>query len=102
MIIPPIMFRLSVNSLAALDRTLLIKTPSMENTTEKPTTKNIVFRIMFVLLMERTVPFLEPISVTVVPEMYARNAGIIGKIQGATNEPKPASNATKMVGSAIS
>ena len=66
MIIPPTMFRLSVKSLAALERTLLIKTPSMENTTEKPNTKNIVFRIMFVLLIGRTVPFLEPNSVTVV------------------------------------
>ena len=102
MIIPPIMFRLSVNSVAALERTLLIKTPNMENTTEKPNTKNIVFRIMFALLMERTVPFLEPNSVTVVPEMYARKAGIIGKIQGATNEPKPASTATRIVGSAMS
>ena len=69
MMIPPTMFRLSVNSLAALERTLLIKTPSMENTTEKPNTKNIVFRTMFILLMERTVPFLEPSSETVVPEM---------------------------------
>ena len=102
MIIPPTMFRLSVKSLAALERTLLIKTPSMENTTEKPNTKNIVFRIMFVLLIDRTVPFLEPNSVTVVPEMYARKAGIIGKIHGATNEPNPASNAMKIVGSAIS
>ena len=63
------MFRLSVNLLAALERTLLIKTPSMENTTEKPNTKNIVFRTIFTLLMERTVPFLEPNSETVVPEM---------------------------------
>jgi hypothetical protein len=57
---------------------------------------------MFALFIERTVPFLEPNSVTVVPDMYAKNAGIIGKIHGATNEPKPASNATKIVGSAIS
>ena len=69
MIIPPIMFRLSVKSLAALERTLLIRTPSMENTTENPNTKNTVFRTMFVLLMERTVPFLEPNSDTVVPDM---------------------------------
>jgi hypothetical protein len=34
MIIPPIMFRLSVTSFTAPERTLLIKTPSMENTTE--------------------------------------------------------------------
>ena len=102
MIIPPTMFRLSTNSLAALERTLLIKTPNMENTIEKPNTKNIVFRTMFALLIERTVPFLDPNSVTVVPEMYARKAGIIGKIHGAINELKPASNATKIVGSAIS
>ena len=69
MIIPPTVFRLSVNSLAALERTLLIKTPSMENTTEKPSIKNIVFRTMFILLMERTVSFLESNSETVVPEM---------------------------------
>ena len=96
------MFRLSVNSLAALDRTLLIMTPNMENTIENPNTKNIVFSTMFALFMERTVPFLEPNSVTVVPDMYARNAGIIGKIQGAIKELKPANNATRIVGSAIS
>ena len=69
MMIPPTMFRLSVKSLAALERTLLIKTPRMENTTEKPNTKNTVFRTMFVLLMVRTVSFLDPNSDTVVPEM---------------------------------
>ena len=102
MIIPATMFRLSVNSLAAFERTLLIMTPNIENTTENPNTKNIVFRMMFALFIERTVPFLEPNSVTVVPDMYARNAGIIGKIQGAIKELKPAINATKIVGSAIS
>jgi hypothetical protein len=96
------MFRLSTNSLAALERILLIKTPNIENTTEKPNTKNIVFRTMFALLIERTVSFLDPNSVTVVPEIYARKAGIIGKIHGAINELKPARNATKIVGSAIS
>ena len=101
MIIPPIMLRLSINSPAAFERTLLIKTPNMENTIENPKTKNIVFRIMFTLLIDSTVPFLEPNSVTVVPEIYARNAGIIGKMHGATKEPSPASMATKMVSSAI-
>ena len=76
-------------------------TPNMENTTENTNTKNIVLKIMFTLFMERTVPFLEPNSVTVVPDMYARNAGIIGKIHGAINELRPASNATRIVGSAI-
>jgi len=33
--------------------------------------------------------------------MYARKAGIIGKIQGAINELKPAMNATIIDGSAI-
>ena len=101
MITPATMFRLSVNSLAAFERTLLMITPNMENTTENPNTKNTVFRIMFVLFMERTVPFLDPNSVTVVPDMYARNAGIIGKIHGAIKELKPASSATRIVGSAI-
>lgn len=32
--------------------------------------------------------------------MYARNAGIIGKIHGATNDPSPASAATASVISA--
>ena len=55
----------------------------------------------FNLLIERidAPPFLELSSVTVVPDMYARKAGIIGKIQGAINELKPASNATNIVGS---
>ena len=99
--IPPIMFRLSMTSVAALERTLLIKTPNVEKTTENPRTKNIVLNTMFNLLTDRTVPFLEPNSVTVVPEIYARNAGIIGKIHGATNELRPATNATSMVGSAM-
>ena len=101
MIIPPTKLRLSVNSPTALERTLLIKTPRVENTTENPNTKNMVFNIMFNLLMARTVPFLDPSSVTVVPDMYARKAGIIGKIHGAINELRPASNATRIVGSAI-
>jgi hypothetical protein len=33
--------------------------------------------------------------------MYARKAGIIGRMQGAINEPRPASNATNIVGSAM-
>lgn len=101
MIIPAIIFRLFVKSLAALDNTLLIKTPRVEKTTEKPRTKNIVFRTMFILFIERTVPPLVPNSVTVVPEMYARNAGIIGKMHGAINELRPAATATKIVGSAM-
>ena len=101
MIIPPMMFRLSTNSPAVFERTLLISTPKIENMIENPKTKNIVFRIMFNLFMDRIVPFLEPSSVAVVPEMYARNAGIIGKIHGAINELIPASTATKIVTSSI-
>ena len=101
MIVPPTKLRLSVNSPIALEKTLLIKTPKIENTTEKPNTKNTVFSTMFTRLMERTDPLLEPSSVTVVPEMYARKAGIIGRMQEAINEPRPASNATNIVGSTI-
>ena len=101
MIDPPTKLRLSVNSPIALEKTLLIKTPKIENTTEKPNTKNTVFSTMFNRLIVRTDPLLEPSSVTVVPDMYARNAGIIGRMQGAINEPRPASNATNIVGSAI-
>jgi len=101
MIAPPTMLRLSVISLVALDNTPLIKTPNTENTIENPKTKNIVLNTMFNLLIDRTDPFLDPISVTVVPDMYARKAGIIGKIHGATNELRPAANAIRIVGSAI-
>ncbi len=101
-IIPPTMFRLSVRSLAALESTLLIKTPNVENTIENPNTKNTVLNTMFNLLIDKTVPFLEPNSVTVVPDIYARNAGIIGKIHGATKDPRPARSATRIVGSAMS
>lgn len=101
-IVPPTKLRLSVNSPAAFDSTLLIKTPRVENTTENPSTKNTVFNTMFNLLIESTeVPFLEPSSVTVVPEMYARKAGIIGSMQGAMKELRPASNATSIVGSTM-
>jgi hypothetical protein len=86
---------------AALDKTLLIKTPKAENTTENPSTKNIVFRIIPVLLMVMTDPLLELSSVTVVPDMYARKAGIIGSIHGATNDAMPANRATSMVTSVI-
>jgi hypothetical protein len=54
-----------------------------------------------VLLIEIVVLFLEPSSVTVVPDMYARKAGIIGSIHGATNDPRPAIKATNTVISTI-
>ena len=73
-------------------------TPKVENTTEKPRTKNTVFKIIFVLLMEIVwdPPFWFN-SLRVDPEIYAKNAGIIGKIHGATNDPNPASTATASV-----
>jgi len=101
MMVPATKLRLSVNSLIVLEKTLFIKTPKIENTTEKPNTKNTVFSTMFNRLIVSTDPLLEPSSVTVVPDMYARKAGIIGRIQGAINEPRPASNATNIVGSAM-
>jgi hypothetical protein len=79
----------------------LIKTPNIEKTTENPRTKNIVLKIMLILFIDSMVPFLVPNSETVVPDMYARKAGIMGKIQGAINELRPAMNATKIVGSVI-
>jgi len=101
MIIPAMKLRLSVNSPIALEKTLFITTPKIENTTANPKTKNTVLSTMFSRLIVRTDPLLEPSSVTVVPEMYARKAGIIGRMQGAINEPRPASNATNIVGSAM-
>ncbi len=109
MMVPPTKLRLFVISPVAFESTLFIKTPKTENTTENPSTKNTVFRIMLSLLMDNTEPedvivspfFLELSSETVVPEMYARKAGIIGKMQGATNELRPASKATRIVTSAM-
>ena len=86
---------------AALDRTLFIKTPKAENTTENPNTKNTVLRIIPILLIEITDPFLELNSVIVVPDMYARKAGIIGSMHGATNDPRPAIKATNIVTSVM-
>jgi hypothetical protein len=40
-------------------------------------------------------------SIIVVPERYARKAGIIGSIHGATNDPSPAKTATARVTSAM-
>jgi len=57
---------------------------------------------MFFLLMETVVvPFFCFNSEIVVPEIYAKNAGIIGKIQGATKDPTPASAAIASVTSAM-
>ena len=76
-------------------------TPSVEKTTENPRTKNTEFKIMFVLFTEIIFELFWFSSDNVVPEIYARNAGIIGNMQGATNDPNPASAATASVISAI-
>ncbi|GFN39440.1 MAG: hypothetical protein YK1309IOTA_420002 [Marine Group I thaumarchaeote] len=61
-----------------------------------------MFNIIFILfIVKLTVPSFLEISVIVVPEIYAKNAGIIGKIQGATKEPIPANAATAIVTSLI-
>ena len=98
MITPPIWFKPLTNSPADVASTLLIITPSVENTTENPRTKNTEFKTIFVLLIVTVAdPFFWFNSESVVPEMYARNAGIMGKIHGATNDANPASTATARV-----
>ena len=78
----------------------MIATPNAEKTTEKPSTKNIELKNTFVLLIESML-FFVLISDKVVPEIYAKNAGTIGKIHGAKNEPIPAKNAIMIGISAI-
>ena len=100
-IIPPTWFSPSINSPADVASALLIITPNVENTIENPRTKNTEFNTIFVLLI---VIVLEPFfwfnSESVVPEIYAMNAGIMGSMQGAINDPRPASMATARVISA--
>ena len=79
-----------------------IVTPNAEKTTENPRTKNIVFRITLVLFIEIVCVFVDFVkSEIVIPEIYAKNAGMIGSIHGAKNELTPASIARKMLISAI-
>ena len=66
--------------------------PNAEKTTENPSTKNIEFKNTFDLFMEIML-FFDLISDNVVPEIYAKNAGIMCKMHGAKNEPIPAKNA---------
>ncbi len=76
-------------------------TPKVEKTTENPRTKNNVFKIILDLLI--VIVWEPPFwfnSLSVAPEIYAKNAGIIGKMHGATNEPNPANTATARVISA--
>ena len=100
-IIPATAFRLSVNWLTFSDNTLLIKTPKVENTIENPKTKNIVFITMLILFIWKFDFWSFVTSVNVVPEIYAKKAGIIGKIHGAIKDPNPAENAISIVGSVI-
>jgi len=83
------------------DNMLLIITPNVENTTENPKTKNTVLTIMLILFFWKLNFCSLLISVNVVPEIYAKNAGIIGKMHGAMNDPNPAENAINIVGSAM-
>lgn len=93
-IIPPIWLNPDIKSADTLPNVLFMITPKAEKTTEKPKTKNMVFKMTFVLLTEIVfVPDFWFNSIMAVPEMYAKKAGIIGSIHGATNEPNPASAA---------
>ncbi len=78
----------------------MIATPNTEKTTENPSTKNTELKNTFVLLTE-SMFFSVLTSDKVVPEIYAKNAGTIGNIHGAKNEPIPAKNAIMIGTSAI-
>ena len=92
MIIPPIWLNSVIISFALSENIEFIATPNAENTTENPNTKNMELNKTFDLFIESTVPFVLT-SDSVVPEIYAKNAGTIGSIHGAKNEPIPAKNA---------
>ena len=55
MIIPPTWFKSDVNVEASLESTLFRITPNIENTTENPRTKNIVFIKTLSLLVARLI-----------------------------------------------
>ena len=94
--------KLEINSFADDVNNEFIVTPSAEKTTENPITKNTVFSITLVLFIEivcNSVDLLK--SEIVIPEIYAKNAGIIGSMHGAKNELTPAIIARKILISAI-
>ena len=94
--------KLETNSFADDVNNEFIVTPNAEKTTENPRTKNTVFRITLVLFIEivcDSVDFVK--SEIVIPEIYAKNAGMIGSIHGAKNELTPAIIARKILISAI-
>ena len=79
-----------------------IVTPNAEKTTENPITKKIVFRMTLVLFIEIICDLVDFVkSEIVIPEIYAKNAGIIGNMHGAKNELNPAISARKMLISVI-
>src|SRR5947209_17027384 len=87
---------------AAVESMLFKITPNIENTTENPRTKNIVFIKTLSLLVARLmVPLFLCSSVIVVPDMYAINAGITGSMHGARKDPRPAKAAIAMVSSCM-
>ena len=100
MIIPPIWLNSVIISFALSENIEFIATPNAENTTENPNTKNMELSKTFDLFMEITL-FLVLASDNVVPEIYAKNAGTIGSMHGAKNEPIPAKNAITIEISAI-
>ena len=69
-ITPPTRLKPSINAPEELVKVLFMITPSVENTTEKPRTKNTVFKMILVLL---TVIVCNPplwfISLSVAPEI---------------------------------
>ena len=102
MIKPPTWLKLEINSFADDVNIEFIVTPNTEKTIENPRTKNIVLRTTLVLFIEivcDSVDFAK--SEIVIPEIYAKNAGIIGSIHGAKNELIPAIIARIMLISAI-
>ena len=101
-IMPPIWLKPVINSFEYVVRVELITIPNTENTTENPNTKNTVFNITLVLFIE-TNDVLSDFdkSEIVMPDMYAKNAGMIGNMHGAKKDPTPAINARKILISVI-
>ena len=101
MMIPPIWFSVFMVSPPDPTRTLFMATPSTENTTENPSTKNTEFSITLVRFILMVPARDLSMSYMVVPDMYAKNAGIMGSMHGAKNEPRPAKAATARVTSTM-
>ena len=79
---------------------LFMTTLYIENTTVNPRTKNMVFKIMFVLFTTMVFElFCLLASYSEEPEIYAKNAGTIGSIHGAKNDASPIDAAPSSVAS---